>query len=345
MARFKVSVAGEQIFVDTHEVPHFDEILSIWLIEKFGTLEFLNRYAPNRILELGIGGGFFDEHPRPGNQKKDGECSATLVAKALGVKDEPPLEQLLRYALVRDTKGGTHPLELEALVKLRHRQHPNDLEKVVEWTKEVIQDVYADQFQFWFTVRAEFEQAAQIEEVWIGKRKLRLVTVVSDSPQMQKFARSPHGGCAAIVIQQQTSGNVQIFTDKRCRIDLRDVVRMIRLEEQKAADEIVTTEWKELEAEGKVKGAEEWYYHLEGRMLLNGSLTAPNVPPTHLSLKRIKELVRIGVNPELFESSWAHWCQQGFCPASKRKPCLWYRWGLVRCRRIRYQTRVQPNTR
>lgn len=344
MVQFKVRIGGRETLIGFHENPHFDEILAWWLLESFGTEEFLEEYAPNATLQIGIGAGPFDEHPGLGNEKKEGECAATLVAKALGVDDDPALEPLLRYVRVRDLHGGAHPFELEALVKVLHQQFPDRPSKVIRWVETAIEAKYQEQLQFMTETKAEFEQVAEIEEIPGPNRKmLKMVSVVSDNPLMNKFARSSHGGCAAIVIQKHLSGdlagNVQIFTDKRAGIDLRDVIRLIRLEEQKTKGEVVTDRWKALEAEGKVEGAEEWYYHQEGQMLLNGSLTAPNVPPTHLSLKKIKELVKIGVNPRAFEPSRAHRCQKGTCSGTKFNPCPWYPWGLIRCRRIRYKSR------
>lgn len=345
MPWFKAQVAGKELLVEFHKDPHFDEILAGWLVEHFGTNEFLDEYAPDGKLHIGVGGGPFDEHPGPNNQKKDGECAATLVAKALGVDNDPALEPLLHYAWVRDLRGGAHPFELETLVKVFHRQFPNRPLKVIRWVEMAIEAKYQEQLQFVTETKTEFERAAEVEEIaGPGGRTLKMVSVVSDNPLMNKFARSAQGGYVAIIIQQQTSGNVQIFTDKRFGIDLRDVVRMIRLEEQKANGELITTDWRELEVEGKIEGIEEWYYHREGQMLLNGSLTAPNVPPTRLSLKQIKEIVGIGVNSQAFEPSRALWCQAGECSATREDPCSWYRLGLLRCRRIRYEMRNRRNS-
>ena len=121
-----------------------------------------------------------------------------------------------------------------------------------------------------------------------------MATVVSDNPAATKFARSKRGGGAEIVIlKNPASGNVQIFTAKRSRIDLRDTAQIIRIMEQQANGEMKTTQFFQLGAEGKVSGAEAWFYHFEGQMLLNGSLNATDVPPTRLPRKKIQLAVRL----------------------------------------------------
>jgi len=340
MLELEVKVVGEKVKFKTHEALHFDEIVAKWLIERFGDKEFLDRYAPNRILEVGVGGGSFDEHPVINGKRKEGECSATLIAKALRIEEDPSLQKLLRFTLSTDLKGGSQPFDLSYLVKVLHQQFPKDPEKVIEWVTIGIEAKYHEQLQFFKDTKEEFDRAAEIEEVQgPGGRMLKMVSIVSDNGQISKFARSVYGGRAAIVIQKRSSGNIQIFTNKKFGLGLFDVARMIRIEEQQAKRKLITTDWKVLESEGKVEGVEEWFYHLEGQMLLNGSLTAPDVPPTKLSLGKIKRIVQIGVNPQAFEPSRAQLCRAGNCSSTKKSKCSWYKWGLQRCRKIRYKMR------
>ena len=76
-------------------------------------------------------------------------------------------------------------------------------------------------------------------------------------------------------------------------------------------------------------GAEEWFYHRQGQMLLNGSLTQADVPATRLSLDRIAELVKIGIDPSRLKPL----CQStGRCMG---EVCDWYTWSLARCVKLR----------
>jgi hypothetical protein len=337
LLELEIEVVGKKVVIRTHERPHFDEIVAKWLIEKYADKEFLQKYASGGIIEVGIGGGPFDEH-RKDKEEKQEECAATLVAKALGLDDDPVFKKLLRFTVTTDQKGGSQPFDIASLTKILHQQFPNNPEKVIKWVEMGIEAKYYEQSQFFKEAREEFRKAGKIE--WIkgpGGQKLKMVSIISGNSQVAKYARSVNGGQAAIVIQKHPKGNVQIFTNKRFRLKLFDVVRVIRLEEQKAKGKVIVRDWQKLESEGEIEGIEEWFYYKIGEMLLNGSLTAPDVPPSRLSLERIEELVKIALDSRSFEPSRASTCQSGICSSTWKDPCPWYEWGLQRCRKIRYR--------
>jgi hypothetical protein len=337
-----------------HQNPHFDEVLAVWLLKKFGEkmfpgvsqakLTFHNNgislsseeYEKKGILLVGLGGGRFDEHPANGNGRKEGECAATLVAAALGLKDDPVLQPLLRYVVNCDLKGNSHPFDLSSVLKQLLQQNPQEQQEAVDWVFTGIEAKFQQQLNF-LNVCKEDLANGEIEKIPGRKGILTLVTVKSDSPEMSRFARSQFGCEADIIIQQNKLGNVQIFTNAKSCLKMYDVVQMIRLREQQIKGKISTWDWKTLSSEGKIPGAEEWFFHEEGQMLLNGSLTASNVPATKIPLEEIKALVKAGVNPQEFEPKRAHQCGQGHCTSTPNLSCNWYAFGLRRCRQVRYQ--------
>ena len=346
--------------VVTHERPHMDEIAAIWILRKFGEEKFpgiskapikfwdnggkipdgrsADEHELDGTLLIGIGGGRFDEHPVNGERKMD-ERAATLAAKAVGVDDNPALEKILKFVVNNDLKAAAHPFDIAYLVKFLHQRYPEDAQKVIEWATEGLEAKFQEQFQFWNKTKEEFERIAEIEEIYgPNGRIIKMVTVISDDEQISKFARSPHGANAAVVIQRRLSGNTQIYTNKKFNLFIQDMVQMVRIAEQEANGKVITTNWETLSIEGKIEGAEEWYYHKTGQMLLNGSLTAKSVPPTRLSLERIKNLVRIGINPDAFEPKRARSCEKRKCTSSLANPCPWYNWKLHRCRKVRFAT-------
>lgn len=344
--------------IAVHERPHLDEIAAVFFLRLFGEEKFpgvskaeivfwktggetpealAETCKGEGILAIGTGWGPFDEHPSPTQEGKSGECAATLVAKALGIDDDPTLEPMLRFVLNSDVKGSSNPFDLAALVKTMHEQYPDDPIGVMTWAIQALQAKYQQQSDFLVDTAREFEENAEREEVTgPGGRTFVMITVCSDNEQMNKFAR--HAG-ADIVVQRWQTGNVQIFTNKKSGLTLYDVVQMLRLAEQERKGKVVTTDWKELVAEGKVKGAEEWYFHLGLMALMNGSLTAKGVPPTLIPFEEIREMVKVGINNAAFEPSYASNCQKGKCTSSQGKPCPWYKWGLQRCRKIRFGSR------
>lgn len=346
----------------THERPHLDEYLAIFLLRKFGEEKFpgisetkiiywnsggqvpdarsANDYEKEGALLVGIGGGRFDEHPTVDGECKEGECAATLVAKALGIADDPSLEKILKFAVNNDLKAAAHPFDLAYVAKVMHQQYPNNPEIVMDWVMTGLEAKYHEQASFFNETKKEFDKVAEIEVIPCPRGKmLKMATIISDNEQMSKFARSVCGGNIAIIIQKKSSDNVQIYTNRQYGLTLYDVAQILRLTEQEAKGKIVTKEWKALASEGKVEGAEEWFFHHAGQMLLNGSLTATGVPPTKLSLEQVKEIVRIGINPNVFESNFSDKCKKGICASTMKKQCPWYKYGLHRCREIRFEMR------
>ncbi len=332
-------IAGETVVIETHHQPHFDEILAMWLAERFGNIGFVSKYCPGNILSLGVDGGNFDEHPFDGGPRKEGECCATLVAKALGVADDPALEKILKFGLNTDLGKG-QPFDIAAMVKLFHQEFPNNPFVAIDWVHQALDAKYAEQYSFHGPTREVFARDAKIETITGPRGPIRVATIVSDDPNMSKHARSAG---ASIVIQRQNSGNTQIFTNQEAGITLFDTATLINLAEQEAEGEVKVGDWKVLAAEGTIPGGR-WHFFTKGQMLLNGSLTHKDVPPTKLSPEEILKIVKIGVNPKAFEESRAMDCKEGICTSTLENQCPWYRYGLHRCREIRYRMREPLRT-
>jgi len=335
----------------THERPHLDEIVAIWLLRKFGEQRFpgvataavtftsLRKlaeaglkpedYEAQGTLLLGIGGGRFDEHPTMDEGRKTGDCATTLVAKELGVSDDPSLAKILRFVRAADVEGNASPFDISYVVKLLHARYPEDPHRVIEWALVGIEAKYQEQLRFFTVVKPEFDAKARIEEIPVGQRRVRMVAIDSDEDGIHKYARSEYGGRAAVVIQRRSKGNVAIFGNKQAGVDLREAAKLIRLAEQEAKGLTPACDEERLLAEGYAPGAEEWFYHRQGQMLLNGSLTQADVPPTRLSLDRIAELVKIGVDPTRLKP---------LCESTGRcigDVCDWHAWSLARCVKLR----------
>jgi len=345
------TVMSQQIrAIATHVRPHLDEIVAIWLLIKFGAdkypgvaeaaIEYWTNggnapdgrsaegYEAEGYLLVGTGGGRFDEHGRNGDKSKQGDCAATLVAKDLGIDQDPILVKILKFTLTNDLHGTSHPFDISAISKAMHEFYPDDPEKVMTWAMAALDVKYLEQKGF---VDAQIAlENAEVLTIMDGTQQHKMVIIESDSEHVSKAARNKSGLDAAIVVQKRSTGNVQIFSNKRHGLQLYDLAQMLRLEEQALADKVVTTDWAQLRAEGKIEGAEEWYFHHEGQMLLNGSLSAPDVSPTRISLDQIKAAITIAVNPKCLPE---HCASNAQCTYKK---CPWYKMGLHRCRRIRY---------
>lgn len=302
----------------THKRPHLDEIVAIWLLKKFGEESFpgiknaeINfsgdssklledisaaEWEKAGMLLVGVGGGRFDEHPANDNNRKEKDCAATLVAKELGIDQDPALEKILKFTTADDLNGSGHPFNLAHIIKSLYNLHSEN--EVIKWAMMALDAKHQEQIVFWEIAKTEFEQKAQIEEIKKFGLKYRIATVASDCDQINKFARyttigtETTGGKIAIIIQKKSSGNVQIFTNRKFGFSLYMVAAQIRLAEQKIQNRPQAKDWREMIGEGKVKNAEEWYYFPKGESLFNGSLTSSNTPPTRLPIEKIQQIVR-----------------------------------------------------
>ncbi len=335
MVRIKIRVVGKEITLESHKNPHFDEQFAQWLIENFGTKEFLEEYAPEGLIKLGIGFGAFDEHPREDERERRNECATTLVAKALGIHERPELKRLLDFALNRD-RNGPQLLDLVHITNLWRRKFPDDPGEVFQEISKIIELEYQEQLYFHTTTKEEYERKSETEDLNVNGEIIKIVTITSDKQQINRRFRFEVREEPGILIQKYSSGHIRIFGNRVFSIRyLDEIAAIIRYESQRAKRSILTRDWDMLRKEGKVRGAEDWHYHPWGFALLNGSITHPDVSPTDLSLDKIKSLVRIGIDYSAFEPSRIQVCQGGLCSSSRVNPCPWYPWGLKRCRTIR----------
>ncbi len=328
----------------THWRPDLDAIVGIWLLRRFGEekfpgisaaeVEFLkNEKLPRGktameleqegVICVDIGKGRFDHH----QIENPAVCAADLVAKHLELEGDLTLEKILSFVRRTDLKGTSQPFDLAYILKDMHNIYPDEPEKVVSWTIEALEAKFEEQISFWFT---KLSSSITIDEIELPDRRvLRVFSAVTDNNRFSRYAR--YRG-AAVVIQKEKSGNVQIFSNRQYGLIIDDIVRVIRLEEMRAKRKIETTDWNVLASAGDIAGVKEWYYHKEAQSLLNGSLTTPDKPPTRLSLDKIRELVKLGLSPTLPNST---------CVETKKclkQQCPYYWYGLHRCRKLRYET-------
>lgn len=345
----------KQWVIRTHIKNHLDEFFAIWLLICFGEEFFLGiknavvEFFENTIMEkspeelekegvlcVGIGGGRFDEHSSLSKKRKEEECASSLVMKFLGIADDPVFEEFAKFVKNRDLKITGSKYDLAGLVKTMYYRKDTDDMKVWQWVMLILEAIYDESKEFFADARHDFEKA-EVREVEGTKRKIRIVIGKSDSTQFGRFCRSMRGCRADVVIQKNSRCNVQIFSggsfQKNLRGDLTDVARAIRVEEQRFASRVVTTDWKVLGNDEKVAGAENWYFHPERNMLLNGSLSIDQ-PPTVLSLERISDIVSIAISTG-FAPERETQCKAGRCTSTPSNPCPWYRLGLTRCHDIR----------
>jgi len=378
--RFQVKVAGIWIWVLTHYRPHLDEVEPAFRLMKSGTIKFIKKHGikleatGEYVIRIGCLKGEFDEHRPYRGKRKEGECAATLVAKAM----ESAEDAALKYTKANDMYGQDEENGLASTLGMLQRMFPSRQEEVVNWglTALKAKDLAApDSEKFsvdeiakyvakklpkhadaWCKLLAEGRAAqaaafaAAVEQVKAeGKvlvidgpkdkkkkeRKLRLLVIQSDNTEVARAARFKDSGANAdIVVVQNSHGQVSISRSARSRLTFFDLAQMLHCEEKKKRGDKTFDTWRELSSEGSASDGI-WFFAIGSQAVMNGSLTAPAIDPTKLSLDSIVEFIKIAVRPTKF---CLPICWMAGCTSEKDDPCPWYDWGLQRCRKLRNST-------
>lgn len=293
----------------SHDRFHFDEGEAIFLMQKYGEImfpgvstakvEFMASLPTSwkdkteydlmkeGVLLIGIGNGRFDEHPSVKVPEKKGECAATLVAKHLGIDTDPTITELLKYALRIDSTATASPFDLATFMKDFHQSHPDSSATLWEIVRPLIEGKWMKQKLF-CACESEAREHGLTDTFSTRKhRNLVIMAAETDNPQFQAYARSK--GCA-VIMQKKSTGNVQIFTNKKFGLDISLVVARIRNAEREANGRKPISDPDIICANGAVEGAEVWYYHEVAGNFFNGSLTTPK-PPTKVSWGTIIKIV------------------------------------------------------
>ena len=128
----------------------------------------------------------------------------------------------------------------------------------------------------------------------VSEGGFRAIVIESDSDQMSAAAR--YLGYS-IIIQKNSAGNVQIFTNRKDNIDLKKATALIRDRECELR-RLPQLSWDVLKSVGSIKQLPMWFLHDtpgHKNALYNGTLTADAVEPTLIPLGEIKKLVATGI--------------------------------------------------
>ena len=174
----------------THYRPQIDETCAIWLLRKLGEKEFhgireakvqfadAGDRTPNGrpwqewhdqgYILIGIGGGRFDEHANQKSARKKEHCATSLVAKALGIDDDPVFKPIIEAVVENDLRGSGSLLDLGAISNMLHA-HCDDAEQVMRWVTFGLEAIYQRQVQYWTTTKTEYERSAQV----VGRQEVQ----------------------------------------------------------------------------------------------------------------------------------------------------------------------------
>jgi len=305
----------------THFGPHLDEITAIFLLRKFGeelfpgistaevifwkTVETFDGASAqawlerNQYLLVGIGGGIFDEHGSGAKDRIEGECTATLVAKYLGVNELPELPFILNFVLKTDTGPAEHPWDIAAMVKTINKANP-DSKTALDWALIALEARYQEQMRFLSAV-PEFKKNGEAHTFTdFRRRPITVAIIASENTEMPRCLLSTIGGEFEIVVKVDSdTGNAQIFSSiKRVSRKLFNIIAiLIQRQEMVNRDEALPANLDDLAKDGN--NGTVWYYHRRPQMLLNCSLSISDVEPTCLSTAEILNIIKTAITTSI----------------------------------------------
>ena len=289
--------------IPVHRNPHLDELFGLWLLRNHGQEKFLGvKNVPIVIwgkaevlanppdvalatgsLCVGIGGGMFDEHGRNGHKRED--CATTLIAKYLGLMDDPVIGFLAKGLFEADAHNADGRMKtLAEKVKEYNRYWAGsiDLEGLYRRVEVDIQVEIARR-----------KERLEAKALWESRMRktiagVRIAGGVFDNVEYQHVARK---NGAQLIIQRNSDGLTQILSLNGKDLDMPELTRQVRLAEVKASrlksSRLVSDE--ELRGQGTVPEIPHW--HLDRNNLLNGSESYTDTPPSRIDIRELFQIV------------------------------------------------------
>jgi hypothetical protein len=294
--------------------PHLDPIAAIYLLSEYGQEKFsgidqaeigfwdksedpttseVKELEAQGALLIDIGNGHFDHHSTAEDVQ---ETSTSLVAKYLGIENNPELSSLLGYIREDDLEGLHNRYgDIAYLLKCMYKQEL-PVAQVLGKAMELLGYFQASQMDWHYAVKEEFEKTCEIIRVKRGKNKVKVGIIKSDNRQVGNYGLTVAN--LGVVIQQRSSGHVFILTNKYQRIDLREIVGAIRKRELELAGVEGSIDPRKLQFEGKSAQLPMWFYHKTLNSFLNGSDALNKAEPTKVDFAQIVRFALYGISSD-----------------------------------------------
>jgi hypothetical protein len=266
---------------------HVKKVDLLGMSEPFDLNDMIKSLARNidedeKIMELGIeiATAILAFHKE--GMKRDNEKAAQIIKEAFEDEERMP-EKIRRYYQLLQNPSFDRPCDFAELATVNPKL-----------AREVLKFIVADVERY----RKANEEVKLAEKIVILKRYI-IIAGESDNPKFNVAARKTG---AAIVIQKNKNGHVQIFFNNKIlprqviEITSENLIEVLRLREISLDPPRKLTRMlkkDELRTAERIPEVPEWYFfkgEKGGRLILNGSLTAPDVPVTKIPLEEIVEL-------------------------------------------------------
>ncbi len=228
-----------------HKSPDADAITGAWLLERFGEKKFPGISNAKHLfwsggeefrsggnfISVDIGGGPYDHHHS--TSKVSEECAATLVAKDLGLNEEPALTEILKYIKEHDLRGIRTPLDFADCVRCLNQAHREDPERILEMGFEILDALYTYFADGETVIQEDRNRLATIIENWLKGKDQRV------SQQIQKFGKGLRNGNKRSLDLTTIFCALEIHSPKALSVieELLEVKYLTQIEFFRSADE------------------------------------------------------------------------------------------------------------
>ena len=176
--------------IPVHQAAHFDEAVGVFLAKSHGEQKRPGlssaqvrlvqkdpiggdeRFDREGMYPVGCGRGRCDDKS-PDGKRKEGKCSALLVAEDLGVDNDPVYKQLLSETLACDSKGGVRSTQLPEIIKMGNACFGKTGEEfILKWSMSVVAAIVEQSANGYAPVSGE-KSARDVFEHFVKEGKFR----------------------------------------------------------------------------------------------------------------------------------------------------------------------------
>lgn len=217
------------------------------------------------------------------NMERDNKLAMSIIEKYFKGKEMPPRIRQY-YHLLKNPRFQRSCDFVEILV--------GSGKKAEEFGETILTYIEADIQKYQLAIEEVKEAQKVIVSVPLG---WFIVAGISNNPKFNVAAREIK---AALVIQKNTDGHVQIYFNQKVLPSQiiasvsEDLIEILRLREISLKKEKLPSNKKILRSPAKISEVPEWYLFVGergGRVILNGSLTSPEIPASNIAFSEIIE--------------------------------------------------------
>ena len=267
------------------------------------------------------------------------DVSVTLaeeVARRCGAEEAEPLKKILGFTHNVAVKGAEHAFDIAGVFRRSLLCHSDGMHRNVQNVFDNLDVIYeVEEKAFEAAEKALYSEVSDI--VQMPGKNYNLVVYRSDGELAlgHLFRREEFN--AGVVLNIKGNGSLKIYSRREFDIDLRDVLRLLRIYEQKTRfGRLVVWDWKKLEQPGALPEVSMWCYDHQKHVIFGGLMGVFGTVTTCLTVEDVMSAIMMGLDLEFFPEDVRETCRQGICVSTPTKSCSVYSHGLRQCRRVRY---------